>query len=275
MGREGYKRETSSALLHTVRTVLTSRIDFLDNSSVFIYDHTIIPSMKVSVILTATCLCLAGLIEAGPIIWCSPSRIVKNTENGEKDTDYDYMFSCLYDFMRDASEGVRSFPKVHKNKFIDRFFLEVKRCGSVMEEFAKELVSHPQFQDGLEECVIFKSSSETSEVFLGESPKVNGKVGDAYQNAVGTSELSSESKLFTSADSQNSRAMKPQEKRQKDKEEDYSVVGIALGISMVLEWIRKLGRTGFRMFVTYHVGDYLARKPVPGRLRLSTLDAEN
>lgn len=47
---------------------------------------------------------------------------MKIEENQDKDTDYDYVSSCLNDFMRDETEGVRTIPKIHKNKFVDRFF---------------------------------------------------------------------------------------------------------------------------------------------------------
>lgn len=46
---------------------------------------------------------------------------------------------------------------------------------------------------------------------MGESTKVNGKVGESYQYAVHSSELS-ESKQFTNADSQNSKAASPKKR---------------------------------------------------------------
>lgn len=62
--------------------------------------------------------------------------------------------------------------------------------------------------------VLINSLREVSEVFLADSAKASGKVGEYWQSDIDTSDLSDESKKSTSINLQNSEAVSPTEKGQ-------------------------------------------------------------
>lgn len=181
---------TSSGLLCVVCTVLNTRIDLLDDKSVFASFCSIISNMKVLVILTAASFFLAGLIVCAPISEQPASEIGRIDGDRVEEVDIESYVAMIkaFDKIHETENGWSNLETKEK-EYISLLVEKIQRLDLV-DDFIYELLIGSDLQELFEGSVDSHVISGVDEVLSEDSVSVSGTVGDFLQSDVDRGEVS-------------------------------------------------------------------------------------